>query len=192
MSADILLRVGRALKDLIEADPDVGAEKVALGPPPATSSKLDGPRLGLFLYRLEPAASLRNRERLLPPARPGETARGEAGLPLDLRFLLTAFGPEDERAFAAEQLILLGGALRAIERGAMLTGELLPDQAARLTLDPLSGEELSRIWSLFPNTAFQTSVGLLVSPVWLGWDKARPAAPVTGGGFEYAVGRSAG
>jgi hypothetical protein len=179
MSADMLLRVSRTLKARIEAEPEIGVDKVWLGAPPLASARLDGPRLGLFLYRIVPCADLRSGPRWLPPAKPGELAVAQAGLPLDLHFLITAFGPEDETGVGAEQLILLGGALRAIERGGPFAGDPLQDQVPRLSIDPLSTEELSRIWSLFPTTSFQTSVGVLASPVWIGLDELRREAPVT-------------
>lgn len=189
MSADALLRVGRALQALIEAEPEVGAGKVVLGPPHAAAARLDGPRLGIFLYRIEPCADLRNRERVVRPAIPGEPAEARPGLPLDLRFLVTAFGPEDETGLGAEQLILLGGALRALARGGRLPSGEHPDgQAPRLTIDPLSAEGLRRVWSLFPNTPFQTSVGVLATPVWIDFGAAPPqAAPVMGVRFGYGL-----
>jgi hypothetical protein len=179
MSADMLLRVSQALKARIEAEREIGADKVWLGAPPAASARLDRPRLGLFLYRIVPCADLRNDSRWPLPAKPGELAVAQAGLPLDLHFLITAFGPEDETGVGAEQLILLGGALRAIELGGPLAGELPQDQVPRLSIDPLSTEELSRIWSLFPDTSFQTSVGVLASPVWIGLGELSRGAPVT-------------
>jgi hypothetical protein len=179
MSADMLMRVARALKDRIEAEDEVGAGKVVLGPPPLASAKLEGPRLGLFLYRIEPCADLRSCPRWLPPEKPGDIAVAQAALALDLRFLITAFAPEDDTGIGAEQLILLGGALRALEFGGPLGGDLLHDQVPRLSIEPLSTEELSRLWSLFPNTLFQTSVAVLVSPVWIGLGELPRAAAVT-------------
>lgn len=187
MSADALLRAGRALQALIEAEPEVGAGKVVLGPPPAATARLDGPRLGLFLYRVEPCADLRNSARMVRPTHPDELAEARPGLPLDLRFLVTAFGPEDETGLGGEQLILLGGALRALARGGRLFGELPRDQTPRTTIDPLSAEEMSRVWSLFPNTSFQTSVGVLVTPVWIGLGEAGRAPPVMGARFGYGL-----
>ncbi len=183
----MLLRVGQALKARIEAEPEVGAGKVVLGAPPAASAKLDGPRLGLFLYRVDPCADLRNRPRRLPPPVPGEPAGTEAGLPLELRFLVTAFCPGDETGSAAEHLVLLGGALRALERAGPLVDPSLRDQAPRVSLDPLPTEELNRIWGLFPGIPFQTSVGALASPVWIGLGEARPAAPVVAARFGYGL-----
>jgi hypothetical protein len=179
MSADVLLRVSRVLKAVIEGDLDVGPGKVTIGAPPVASANLEGPRLGLFLYRIDPVPELRNLPRALPPERPGMAAPTERALPLNLRFLLTAFGPEDERAAGAEQLLLLGAALRAIQLAAVLGADRLPGQTARVTLDPVGTEEISRVWSLFPNTAFQTSVGLLVTPVYVGLGAQPLAAPVT-------------
>jgi len=187
MSADVLLRVSRALQILIEREPEVGAGKVVIGPPPAAVLRLDGPRLGIFLYRVVPSAELRNRERLIPPAMPGEPAIVQAGLPLELRYLISAYGPEDEHAFGGEQLILLGAALRAVERGGGVLAELLEDQAPRLTMDPLTTEELSRIWSLFPNTSFQTSVGLVATPVWMRADLPARGRPVAETRFRYGL-----
>jgi len=187
MSADALLRVGRALKALIEAEPEVGADKVVLGPPPAAMARLDGPRLGIFLYRVEPSAELRNRERLVRPATPGDLAEARPGLPLDLRFLVTAYGPEDETGLGGEQLILLGAALRILAQVGTLAVAGMPEPAPRLTLDPLSSDALGSIWGLFPETSFQTSIGVLATPVWIDLGEARRAAPVVGARFAYGL-----
>jgi hypothetical protein len=192
MSADALHRVGRALLALVAAEPEVGPGKVVLGPPPMAVARLDGPRLGIFLYRIDISPSLRNHERLIPAATPGELAERRLGLPLELRFLITAFGPEDETGMGAEQLILLGGALRAFARTGVLAVEGLSGQEPRLTIDTLSSEELSRIWNLFPETSFQTSIGVLATPVWIDLGDMRRGAPVTDAHLVYGLGAGPG
>jgi hypothetical protein len=61
-----------------------------------------------------------------------------------------------------------------------ITGVPVQGETVRVTLDPISSEEMSRIWALFPVANYRTSVVYLVTPVWL--DPAAPAitaAPVT-------------
>ena len=183
----ILLRVSRSLRTLIEREPEIGGGKVVIGPPPAAVARLEGPRLGIFLYRVIPSPDLRTGGVWFHPQCPANPAVAQPGLPLELRFLVSAYGPEDEHAFGAEQLILLGAALRALNRGGELLGELLHDQTPQLSLDPLTAEEMSRIWSLFPNTSFQTSVGVLVTPVWIEFDGVAPAAPVSEARFRFGL-----
>ena len=53
-------------------------------------------------------------------------------------------------------------------------------ETIHVTLEPLSTEESSRIWALFPTANYRTSVAYVASPVWI--DPPQPeieAAPVT-------------
>jgi hypothetical protein len=49
----------------------------------------------------------------------------------------------------------------------------------RVTLEPLTTEEASRIWTLFPTANYRTSIAYLATPVWIDPPQATPlAAPV--------------
>ena len=129
----------------------------------------------LFLYRVVANADLRSSEHRLRPRVPGGAPvvhRG--GLPLDLYYLVTT-GTAKARG-EEEALENLGRVMQALNDGAILTA--LPDgEVARVTLEPTSSEEMSRIWTLFPEANYRTSVVYLVSPVWIDPAVVRSDAP---------------
>ncbi len=124
-------------------------------------------RLSLFLYSITPAADMRNELEI-----PGNTAfNGEISEPLDLHFLLTAFSPlTDATDRTLDEHLLLGFAMRVffdngILAGSTLRGNLPRDEELRLTLQPMSIEDLTRIWSVFPDSVLHASVSFLLTPV---------------------------
>lgn len=125
-------------------------------------------RLTLFLYSVTPTAELRNAE--LPPAHPGPSRRNP--LPLDLYYLMTSFAPDtiqDPTDRTLEAHRLLGTAMQVMYdhgtlSGSLLRGDLALDERLRLTLQPITVEDLTRIWSVFPDNAYRASVSYLVTP----------------------------
>ena len=133
---------------------------------PATVNQ-SGARLTLFLYSVAPSAELRNEMEI-----PGNTIDDEpVSLPLNLHYLLTAFSPlPDPTSRSLDAQLLLGQAMRILFEngtltGSMLRGNLPLDEELRLTLQPISIEDLTRIWSVIPETVLATSVAYLVTPV---------------------------
>lgn len=162
MSADAVYQVTKALRLRLEQVAGIG--KVFVGP-------LDDPDVGnaaliLFLYRIIPNASLRNREhRVASAVVPPAVAVFRNALPLDLHYLLTVGKtPGDNEEFL---LKVLGAAMQSLQLDAELTGPEVAHQAVHLSLDPLSTEETSRIWALFPTANYRTSIAYLASPVWI-------------------------
>jgi hypothetical protein len=51
-------------------------------------------------------------------------------------------------------------------------------ETVRLTLDPISNEEMGRVWTLFPTENYRTSVIYIASPVWIDPAAALSAAPL--------------
>lgn len=98
-------------------------------------------------------------------------------LPLDLFFLVTVGttpGSPEETLLRA-----LGLAMQTLQVNPDLTGPGLDYETVRVTLEPLSTDEASRIWALFPTANYRTSIAYLASPVWI--DPPQPevvAAPV--------------
>ena len=174
MSADAIFQVTKALR--LRLEQVAGAGSVFVGP-------LDDPDVGsasliLFLYRITPNASLRNREHRVPSGAPASpVALFRNALPLDLYFLLTVgktSGPSEEFL-----LKTLGAAMQALQRDPDLTGVEVGYETVHLSLDPLSTDETSRIWALFPTANYRTSIAYLATPVWI--DPKQPelgAAPV--------------
>lgn len=167
----------RLLRDnLAGVDP----EAVVLLPP--AEAKTGGVLVTLFLYSIAPAVEMRN-ELEIPGLRPGDEAVSE---PLDLYYLLTVFVPPGgttptERTLESHRL--LGEAMRIFFENGTLTGSLLRgdlprDEELRLTLQPMTVEDLTRIWTVFPESVMHTSLSYVVSPVRLRSSRTRGGRPV--------------
>jgi hypothetical protein len=126
-------------------------------------------QLNLFLYQVLPNAAWRNMD---PPktVKSGETAM--PALALDLHYLITAFGRENDTSQPFDHH-LLGKAMSVLYDHALLgpteiatafPGSGLESQAdrVRITLQPLSLEDISKLWMGFA-TQYRVSVGYDVS-----------------------------
>lgn len=166
MNADAILRVtqalGARLQQAVIASGDPGT--VFIGP--LDDQDAVGASLILFLYRVTPNASLRNREhRVASSAPPPAVIVYDNALPLDLYFLITV----GTRPGMSEEPLLrvLGFALQALQAMPEITGAPVMQEPVRLTLEPLTTEETSRIWALFPTANYRTSIAYIASPVWI-------------------------
>jgi len=169
MNADALLRVTKALRLRLEQVAGIG--KVFVGP--LDDPDAAGASLILFLYRIMPNSSLRNREhRVASDVPPPPVVVFNNSLPLDLYYLVTVGTTpgSDEEAL----LETLGGAMQALQLDPELTGPDVGFETVHVSFDPLSTEETSRIWALFPTANYRTSIAYLASPVWI--DPQLPAA----------------
>lgn len=164
MKADAILRVTESLRKRLEA------ALVSSGTPgtvfvgPLDDAEASGAALVLFLYRIVPNANLRNREHR-PPSSLAPPIVYQNSLPLDLYYLITV-GTTSE-ATEETPLRWLGYAIQAIQAEPDLTGSDVGQETVHVTLEPLSTEEASRIWALFPTANYRTSVAYLATPVWL-------------------------
>jgi hypothetical protein len=69
--------------------------------------------------------------------------------------------------------------MQALNDEPILVGLPVQNETVRVSLDSVSNEEMSRIWTLFPRADYCTSVVYLATPVWIDPDSARlPAPPV--------------
>lgn len=148
----------------------VVGEKVFVGPLHDEGAK--DARLVLFLYRVVPNADLRNTPHVLPdPTRPEGRVVHDNAVALDLHYVLTAGGQQD--GGEVESLARLGLAMQALNDRPVLGGTDLRHETVRLTVYPGSSDELGRVWALFPDQNYRTSVLYLATPVWI--DPAWPA-----------------
>ena len=154
------------LADRIESPPNVTSVAVTVSTPqadPDAAPSAEPARLNLFLYRITENEQLKNQES------PGRGHPGTYGYPplcLNLHYLLTAYGSTDDQGFLNESRahFVLGSAMRVLHDHAELTervvtvrapsGEPVLDPAllgqpepVRLTLEPLSLEELTKVWT---------------------------------------------
>lgn len=178
MRADCILRVTEAMRDRLRLALTASGVPGTVFVGPLDDPDANGAALILFLYRIVPSTALRNQEHRVPsgtPAAPVQVFRN--ALPLDLYFLLTVGttpGSSEEPLLRA-----LGHAMQAFHTEPVLTGQAVGQETVHVTLEPLSTEEASRIWALFPTANYRTSIAYLATPVWLDpSEPARTAAPV--------------
>lgn len=144
-------------------------------PPPGVES----PHVRIFLYRVEPNAAWRNCD--LPTRRADGTLAQIPRAALNLQYLLSFHGEEHNlvphRLLASTVLRLhewpllsrelIQSALSGADNPA--SGADLADQPEQVRLTPLSLslDDLTKLWTVFPETAYQLSVGYEASVVLL-------------------------
>lgn len=154
-----------------------GPNQVHIGPP--SRNEVQQSRVSLFLFHLQVNAELRNELRFAPPpplepaAQPSDPLNA---LPLDLRFLITVFRTPDASVDPPNELTTLGQIIQVLQAQPTLSGESLGGQVVRVTPEPYSMEDLSRVWGLFPQDVYRTSIVYLASPVFVEVS-AIPAGP---------------
>jgi hypothetical protein len=151
-----------------EALPQPPEPKVAVAAPNEDAAR--AAQLSLFPYQVLVNAGLRNSERVLPP--PDENSRPsvfEDSLPLDVFYLLTVgeTKPDPNDVNAPDSHVSLGTAMRALQLDPNLVGDAVDGDTVRISLEPITTDEMSRIWALFPSTDYRTSVVYRASPVWI-------------------------
>ena len=164
MNGDGILRVTEVLRERLKQALLLSGVPGTVFVGPLDDADASGAALILFLYRIIPNATLRNREHRVPSSTAPPPVFQNA-LPLDLYFLVTVGtmpGSSEETPLRA-----LGFAIQAIQADPDLSGAGVSQETVHLTLEPLSTEEISRIWALFPTVNYRTSVAYLATPVWI-------------------------
>lgn len=188
MSADAIFNVTQALAARLQTALTASAVPGTVFVGPLDDPDATGAALILFLYRMMPNATLRNREhRVVNVAPPPQIVVHRDSLPLDLYYLITV----GTRPGQSEEPMLraLGYAIRELQTEPDLTGPSIEHETVHLSLEPLTTEEVSRVWALFPAVNYRTSVAYVASPVWI--DPAQPPAqpqPVAEDRFNTAPG----
>ena len=163
MSANAVIDVSNELKKRLESALLRSAVPGNVFVGPLDDADAAGAALVLFLYRIVPNPSLRNREHsVVSETPPPPLVVFQNALPLDLYFLITV----GTVAGASEEILLraLGFAIQELQGNPDLT---IRDQVVRLSFEPLTTEEASRIWALFPTANYRTSIAYLATPVWI-------------------------
>ena len=177
MSIDAIRDVSDTLIDILnnqiagEDGGDIDVDIVIASPAdiPEEPSKA---AVALYLYSIIENPELKNEERL----RVNHMQSRRSPLSLDLYYMLTVYPVVTD--VITEQHDNNRDAHRTLSRamrvfydngildGAMLLGGLPEtEQALRVTLNPITVEDLTRIWSVFPQASYRPSVCYLVSPV---------------------------
>jgi hypothetical protein len=166
VSADAIAQVTAELQARLAAA--IGGP-VYVGPPNAEDV---GTRtLCLFLFHLVPNQALRNERHFVPRSNdPADPLVEANALPLDLRYLVSVFrsagaGGGGGGMADPDELITLGKVIQALHEQPFIDDAQVPGQVVRITPEPYPMEELSRVWGLFPQTSYRTTMVYLVSPV---------------------------
>jgi hypothetical protein len=136
----------------------------------------NGNQVNLFLYQTQINAAWRNMD-IPTQVKPGET--GQSPLALNLYYLLTAYAQNDDFPDPISHR-LLGQAMSVFHDYPILSSEdiktVLPDydqvERVRITSQPLSLDELSKLWTTF-QTQYRISVAYEVAVVLI--ESTRPA-----------------
>jgi hypothetical protein len=177
MKADAVMRVTDALRARLAAALANSGVPGSVFVGPLDDADASGAALILFLYRVVPNPNLRNQEHRVASTGSSPVTVYRNSLPLDLYFLVTV----GTTPGASEQAPLraLGWAMQQLHAAPDLTGAGVGQETVRVTLEPLTTEDASRIWALFPTANYRTSVAYLASPVWLDPEKLEAdAGPV--------------
>ena len=168
----------------VRAEPDLNDTTVTtLSPDKARDSNNSANQINLFLYQVLPNAAWRNRDM------PHQVMPGESGNPplgLDLYYMLTTYGRNNDvtQPFSHQLLGRMMGVLydhallgseeiRAAIAASMPASDLDRQlERVRITLQPLSLEEISKLWTGF-QTQYRLSVAYAVSVILL--ESTRPA-----------------
>jgi hypothetical protein len=123
---------------------------------------------------------------LLPATVTGSLVEQLPPLTLDLYYLLTAHPGQPPDLLEAHRA--LSRAMRVFYDHGILQGSLLrsgppnlgltADSVLRVTLNPITMEDMTRIWSVFPDTPYELSVTYLVTPVPIESARTLSTAPV--------------
>ena len=163
--------VTATLQHLIEKgiEPEGAGISVTTRPPDKARTGGNAPnQVNLFLYQTTPNGAWRNMD-IPRQVRPGET--GHPPLPLNLYYLITAYGENDDDVRGHR---LLGRAMSALDDFPVLGSDeinqiLLPEsglreqvERVRISLQPLSLDEMSKLWTTF-QTQYRISAAYQVS-----------------------------
>ena len=155
---------------------------VTLAPPKNATS-----RLTLFLYKVLENPFLKNEERRVRQDASGRLIEEPPPLFVDLYYLLTAHALTAQPDEPIKAQRALSRAMRLLYDNGILAGSsiqstsdlgLTSADTLRITLNPISMEDMTRIWSVFPDTQYELSVTYLVTPVPIQSARELGSAPV--------------
>jgi hypothetical protein len=158
--------IGETLKKLLEDDPWSGITskpEITFKSPKEIKDDGGNPnKVSLFLYQIIENAYLKNEE----AQRVDNSSLRLPPLPLDLLYLVTPYS-EDK----TQEKIILGKVMRIFHDNAILSGTVLQgdlsgtDEEIKLLINPISLDDLTKMWSAFQEVSYRLSLTYMVSPV---------------------------
>src|SRR5271157_373706 len=151
------------------SDRMVESSTVTAAPPDVQVDQVNTPRLNLYLYHLSENQYLKNQE---IPGEGNPGAYGNPPLSLNLHYIFTAFATTDtgvDSDIIAQRV--LGDAMRVMHDFSLIPANLLDKggqpildtslldeyEQIKVTLQPKSLEEISKIWTALPRVNFRRS-----------------------------------
>lgn len=174
MQADAIQRVSNGIQSVLASALTAANVPGGVFIGPLDDPNAAGAALVMFLFRIAPTPDLRSSDHVTlsnDPVPVPVMYRGS--LPVDLYYLIAA--GDQNVGGEAESLYWIGLALQTLQAQSELSGSVVDGETVRLTLDPISNEEMGRVWMLFPTENYRTSVIYIASPVWI--DPAAALAP---------------
>lgn len=152
---------------------------ITVAPPDVKLDQVSDPRLNMYLYHLSENPFLKNQE---IPGTGYSGVYGHPPLSLNLHYIFTAFGHSESGPDADMQAqFILGDAMRVMHDYAVISADLMQLKSPgktildlslldefeqiRVTLQPKSLEEISKIWTALPRVNFRRSVTYEVAVV---------------------------
>ncbi|HLB71680.1 MAG: DUF4255 domain-containing protein [Candidatus Methanoperedens sp.] len=160
MSDTAIADVGDALITMLRDNMGIPPATIMLISPGEIEAN-DNVRLSLFLYQVRENAHLRNQE--MQQIDPSHLKYPP--LPLELYYMLTAHpstGIPDRTERTKEEHGILGKAMQILYDNTMLT---ISDYELRITLNTMSLDDMTKIWTTFQGKSFRPSACYLVTPV---------------------------
>jgi hypothetical protein len=179
--------VSRSIRSLLQ-DRMENQVDVTIAPPDVEVTGMTSKRLNLYLFKVSENGFLKNQE---IPGQGHPSSYGHPPLSLDLHYLLTAHGSKDtapDGDLEAQQI--LGDAMRVLHDFPIITPSLYEDdddtkprildtslvgefERVKIVLQPMSLEDLSKLWAAMHEANFRRSVAYHVSVVQIESQRAR-------------------
>lgn len=187
-----IMAVGKAIVELLRANYNQNRDdfnhelefEVYLAKDFSTRPIIAG--VSLFMYRIFPNSSQRTPSGRIDP----EGQRYRTQLPIDLHFLLTAWGKD-----ASLQQKIAGWMMRTLEDMPIFSASLLnftipdvfrPDETVEISLAELDTEILVRMWDMLLEIDYQLSVPYVARNIRIeSTKKVAPGEPVQERTFDY-------
>lgn len=159
--------IGETLKKLLEDDPwdgiDPNPEIIFNSPKEIMDEGGNiGNKVSLFLYQMLENPHLRNAELI----RLNDTGLQPPPLTLDLFYLVTPYSDDK-----TQEKYILGKVMQIFNENAILRGSVLQkslegtEEEFKLLLNPISTDDLTKIWTAFQEAGYRLSLSYSVTPV---------------------------
>ena len=158
--------IGETLKNLLEDDihwTDITKPEITLKSPKEIKYTGENKNIiSIFLYQIVENTFLKNEQLKKIDA----TTFHYPPMAVDLLYLITPYGSDP-----TQEQYMLGKVMQILFDNAILTGSVLQkslkgtDDEIRLIFNPLTLDDLNKIWGAFQETGYRLSISYLVTPV---------------------------